>query len=143
MVCVAGAWQILLLDLYIVQKCFSLPPSLNLSGHLCAPSFVRRQPRHTFGNVVRRSFLLALESHGQRPILCSVSGLCFATRKVQVLTYFLLPGGRPSVLSLAVRPVSGHLRQLSLPPSPPPPGSPTRLALHHVRWSRQPQRQRQ
>ena len=121
---VVGTRQILLFDLHIVQKCFRSPPSLNLSGHLCAPSFVQRQPRHTFGNVVRRSLLLPLDSHGQRPILCSVLGLCFATQKAQILTPFLLPGGRQSVLSLAVRPVSGHLRRPNLPPRPPPPRPP-------------------
>ena len=45
---------------------------------------------------------IALTSAGeprQKPIRCAVSGLFFATQKVQLLTYFLLPGGCPSVLS--------------------------------------------
>ena len=120
-----GALHSFVFDLHIVQKClFDSWPSLRLSGHLCVPSFGLRQPRHSFGNVVRRSLLLALESHGQWPIRCSVLGLCFATQKSQLLAYFFLPGGRPSVLSLAERPVSGHLRRLYLPPHPPPPCTP-------------------
>ena len=64
------------------------PPSFRLFGHLFVPCFSRRQPRHKFGNVVRRSLLLALVSHGQRSIRCSVLGLCFATQKVQDLQFF-------------------------------------------------------